>query len=57
MFLIFLFRFFAGVYVPGFPDVYFRLGAGFQPLDVFAVGVDQQDGDHERKDHEGDRIR
>ena len=35
--------------MPGFPDVYLRFGAGLQPLDVLAVGVNQQDGDDERK--------
>jgi hypothetical protein len=37
--------------MPGFPDVYLRFGAGLQPLDVLAVGVNQQDGDDERKNH------
>ena len=32
-----------------------RLGSRLQPFDVLAVGVDQQDGDHEREHHEGRR--
>lgn len=42
-------------YMPGFPDVYLRFGAGLQPLDVLAVGVNQQDGDDERKTTNGTR--
>ena len=43
-------------YMPGFPDVYLRFGAGLQPLDVLAVGVNQQDGDDERKNHERHQV-
>ena len=53
--LVFPFRSVAGIHAPGLPDVDFRFGAGFQAFDVLAVGVDQQDGDHEREDHEGGR--
>ncbi len=51
---------FIGVVAPsgsdGAPDVDFRLGAFFQPVDVLAVRPDEQCGDDEREDDERHRV-
>ena len=40
----------------GLPDVYFGFRAVFQPIDIFAVGVEQQNGRDEREDDERHRL-
>lgn len=40
----------------GLPDVYFGFRAVFQPNDIFAVGVEQQNGRDEREDDERHRL-